>query len=522
MKTWKRIPALLLALVMGLSLSGPALAVGDIIEIPSASVTGVCPFTDVPVAAWYRNDVAAVYQTGIFNGTSDTTFSPNGTLTYAQAVAIAARLHQYSTTGSITLMNGSDVWYEPYVDYMKQNRLIGNDYDKRWDKTITRADMVKILYQGMDVRSYFPLKNTVVDNAIPDVSISESYANQVYAFYRSGILTGGDGNYFNPQTTIQRCEVATILNRMLNPDQRKSVTMMEVISFPPTPEASAKPEFVLPAGVPAYDAPLTLENVLALLDYYDPDGAFILRESMAARPWEDPMKYWVSSGTTAQHLTGMLMTCVHEQCHIYQSSNIVPKGMHQWILDTIYIGDKKAVLVDAYDLKMDGMVFDTHEMISTIPDTLRTFRFNTYPNAASDGSNARGDGAFGLLCEFNAYCWEMNTAVRLFDYLAANESNQIFANHFTAYAEFRYWILHYMLYAKEHHPDTYQGILANDEFRQAFTTTEQLFAGFVQEYFDKMETCGKEVYQPFQDEYDLLMTEMQKPEYVQMMALLQP
>ena len=31
---------------------------------------------DVPADAWYRNDVAAIYQTGGFNGTTSTTFAP--------------------------------------------------------------------------------------------------------------------------------------------------------------------------------------------------------------------------------------------------------------------------------------------------------------------------------------------------------------------------------------------------------------------------------------------------------------
>lgn len=84
MKNWRRIPALLLALVMSLSLLTPAFAAG-------------LPFADVPADAWYRNDVAAIYQTGIFNGTTSTTFDPDGILTHGQAIAIAARLISMST-----------------------------------------------------------------------------------------------------------------------------------------------------------------------------------------------------------------------------------------------------------------------------------------------------------------------------------------------------------------------------------------------------------------------------------------
>lgn len=49
------------------------------------------PFTDVPVSAWYADDIDIAYTVGYFNGTSPTSASPNATLTREQAAVLLAR-----------------------------------------------------------------------------------------------------------------------------------------------------------------------------------------------------------------------------------------------------------------------------------------------------------------------------------------------------------------------------------------------------------------------------------------------
>ena len=50
------------------------------------------PFTDVSPSNWFYDAVRTVYNAGIMEGTSETTFSPNSTLTRAQIAQIIARL----------------------------------------------------------------------------------------------------------------------------------------------------------------------------------------------------------------------------------------------------------------------------------------------------------------------------------------------------------------------------------------------------------------------------------------------
>ena len=74
--------------------------------------------------------------------------------------------------------------------------------------------------------SQYTQKNTVADNAIPDVKTSDSYAKEIYAFYRAGILIGSDGaGTFYPDSSIKRSEVAAVVTRMYEADARKEINL---------------------------------------------------------------------------------------------------------------------------------------------------------------------------------------------------------------------------------------------------------------------------------------------------------
>ena len=80
MRGRKRLAALLMALLMALSAALPCAA---------ASVED---FTDVPASAWYRDSVAWVVDRGLFNGTSETEFSPRRTMDRGMFITVLGRL----------------------------------------------------------------------------------------------------------------------------------------------------------------------------------------------------------------------------------------------------------------------------------------------------------------------------------------------------------------------------------------------------------------------------------------------
>ena len=63
-------------------------------------------------------------------------------------------------------------------------------------------------------------------DTLPDVKVGDPFAQQIFTFYRAGILTGMDAQgTFQPKSGIRRSEVATILSRMMDAGARKTVTL---------------------------------------------------------------------------------------------------------------------------------------------------------------------------------------------------------------------------------------------------------------------------------------------------------
>ena len=176
------------------------------------------PFTDVSEDDWYYNDVSMAYRYGLINGKTQTTFASADNLTYAEAVKLAACMHQLSTTGAVTLTNASPVWYQSYVDYAKENNIISKDYS--WSVQATRAGYMEIFANALSDDTLY-LVNDIPDGSIPDVPMSHPQASAIYKLYRAGILQGIDtAHNCDPSSNIRRREVAAILTRMVFADMR--------------------------------------------------------------------------------------------------------------------------------------------------------------------------------------------------------------------------------------------------------------------------------------------------------------
>ena len=217
----KRICSLLLSAAMLFGTLPAALAGYENFTAQAAYTPG--QFTDVAADAWYAENVRASYEYGLINGQSDTRFAPDSALTVAEAVKLAACLHSIYYTGSADFAE-SQPWYQTYVDYALQNRILSaarSDYTQ----PATRAVFASVLAAALPADALTAI-NTVEDGAIPDVSMSASYADAVYLLYRAGVLTGSDSaGSFSPSSTIRRSEAAAIVTRMADPSLRQTVTV---------------------------------------------------------------------------------------------------------------------------------------------------------------------------------------------------------------------------------------------------------------------------------------------------------
>lgn len=186
------------------------------------------PFTDVSRSSWYYDSVRTAWEKDLIDGVTRTLYKPDDTLTVAQAIKLSAALHQMlNNNGKVTLRNGSPYWYSSYVSYAVDNGIIEKLYldytPAQMNTPVKRNEFVHIFYGAM---SDYRQINTVADNKIPDVITTDTYALEIYTFYRAGILTGSDKNgTFYPTNDIKRSEVAAILSRMYDKTARKTVSL---------------------------------------------------------------------------------------------------------------------------------------------------------------------------------------------------------------------------------------------------------------------------------------------------------
>ena len=113
------------------------------------------PFTDVRVRDWYNEDIDIAYNIGYFKGTSDTTASPNSSLTREQAAVLLARNMMLQETVGETL-GFSDTrrlsdWSRGLVGAAAANGIIGGYEDGSFQpmRNITRGEVAAMLVRAI-------------------------------------------------------------------------------------------------------------------------------------------------------------------------------------------------------------------------------------------------------------------------------------------------------------------------------------------------------------------------------------
>ena len=177
-------------------------------------------FPDVALNGWYTPYVAAVYEMGLMQGNSIGAFCPGGSITVAETLTLAARLHSLYHTGTAEFSQG-EPWYQVYVDYTRENGICTEEYTD-YNLPAKCSEFAAILARALPAEALEEM-NTVEDSQLPDVPMTAAYAPEVYRLYRAGVLTGNDdAGTFAPDSDIRRSEVAAIAARMVRPALRRS------------------------------------------------------------------------------------------------------------------------------------------------------------------------------------------------------------------------------------------------------------------------------------------------------------
>ncbi len=180
-------------------------------------------FEDVKPGAWFEGAVNSAAAYGLFDGTSETTFSPKGSMNRGMVAQVLYNLSGKSKYGT-DAGNFTDVadgkWYTDAVNWAAKSGVVNGTTETSYapKRNVTREQLVTILYRyakliGADTSASADLTR------FPDNSRISNFAKEAMSWavangFVSGRLSGGK-DYLAPKGTANRAEVATILIRFV-------------------------------------------------------------------------------------------------------------------------------------------------------------------------------------------------------------------------------------------------------------------------------------------------------------------
>ena len=176
-------------------------------------------FTDIN-GHWAKEHILFTVSRGLFSGTSETTFSPNTTLTRGMFVTALGRLAginpvDYQTRKFTDVK--ADAYYAPYVNWAAKTGIADGTTSTTFapDSNITREQMAVIMKNYADKMGYSIPKTLEAVTFTDNAQISSWAKDAVKAMQQAGVLSGKENNRFDPQGNATRAEAATVLHRFV-------------------------------------------------------------------------------------------------------------------------------------------------------------------------------------------------------------------------------------------------------------------------------------------------------------------
>ena len=170
---------------------------GDTVKIVDNTKT----FLDVPAGYWGADAVAFAASRELFNGTSETAFSPDRAMNRAMFVTVLARLEGVDTSAGEPWYAAGQQWAMEY----------GVSDGSNMERNLTREQLVTMLWRYAGS----PAPGTGLEGYTDAGSVS-AYARQAMAWaVEQGIVAGTSDTTLTPQGNATRAQVAAILMRYI-------------------------------------------------------------------------------------------------------------------------------------------------------------------------------------------------------------------------------------------------------------------------------------------------------------------
>lgn len=155
------------------------------------------PFKDVKVSSWFGKYVIDLYNDGIINGTSTTTYAPNDTLTWAAALKLLLVSHGDLKAADAT---GAD-WSKNTIAKAAELGLVAADLDGA--KAISRLEFCQV------AAKLNKLAESKTESPFTDCT--DGY---VMALVDAKVINGMTETTFEPSATLTRAQIAKILYQL--------------------------------------------------------------------------------------------------------------------------------------------------------------------------------------------------------------------------------------------------------------------------------------------------------------------
>ena len=174
------------------------------------------PFTDLGENQWYEAAVRYAYTHDIMEGMNETTFSPNTSLTRAEAVQVLYNLEgQPTVSGNAAFPDLVEKWYKPAIAWAEQTGVVDGYEDGtfRPGQPVNRMEFAQMLYnyaayKGCDLSAKGDL------TAFPDGDSVQPWAETAMTWANgNALINGHDDGTLEPGGTTTRAQAASILMR---------------------------------------------------------------------------------------------------------------------------------------------------------------------------------------------------------------------------------------------------------------------------------------------------------------------
>ena len=180
------------------------------------------PFEDVPENAWFREAVSYVYRNEFMNGTSATTFNPNGSMTRGMLVTVLYRIDGSAPVTDAERACFDDIagsYYTDAVAWAYSNGIVNGVCATKFDpdRIVTRQEAVTIFYRYCVDYNLMGVGSGLELDGFADNANVAPYATDAFTWaVATGLVEGSaqtDGLHLNPTSSLNRAQAAVLLER---------------------------------------------------------------------------------------------------------------------------------------------------------------------------------------------------------------------------------------------------------------------------------------------------------------------